>query len=146
MSIGVSFPGNLGQDAELRHTPNGTQVLSFSVGTTVYRNKEKHTHWMRCSIFGKRAESLAPMLLKGSSVFVRGSLEPREYEAKGEKKFSLDVMVDDVEFIGGKRESGDPGAYRPQQQRPATRAPAAAPPPQNDFGGSDESFGDELPF
>lgn len=124
MAIAASFAGNLGQDSELRYTPTGTAILSFSVATTFYANKEKQTQWVRCSMFGKRGETLAPMLLKGASVFVRGELTLSEFVPRngGEKKVSLECKVDDVEFVGSKGDGGNRGATRPQDAatRPTT--------------------------
>lgn len=125
MAIAASFPGNLGQDGELKFTGQGTPLLSFSVAVS-YFDKEKKTQWVRCSLFGKRAESLAPMMLKGTTVFVRGALVLREYEAKGERKTSLECNVDDVEFVGSKGDGGNRGAARPQG---AAARPATAPGP-----------------
>lgn len=123
MAIAASFAGNLGQDGELRFVGQGTPLLSFSVAVS-YFDKEKKTQWVRCSLFGKRAETLTPMMLKGTTVFVRGTVRLNEFVPRdgGEKKTSLECNVDDVELLGGKREGGaqQPGA------RPANRpAPAA---------------------
>jgi single-strand DNA-binding protein len=126
MAIAASFAGNLGQDSESKFVGQGTPLLSFSVAVS-YFDKEKKTQWVRCSLFGKRAESLAPMLLKGTTVFVRGALVLREYEAKGERKTSLECNVDDVEFVGGKSDGANRGTARPQGAPPrAATSPTAA--------------------
>ena len=126
MAIAASFAGNLGQDGDLKFIANGIALLSFSVAVS-YFDKEKKTQWVRCSLFGKRAETLAPMMLKGTTVFVRGALVLREYEAKGERKTSLECNVDAVEFVGGKGDGASRGAARPQGAPPrAATAPTAA--------------------
>ena len=125
MAIAASFAGNLGQDSESKFVGQGTPLLSFSVAVS-YFDKEKKTQWVQCSLFGKRAESLAPMLLKGTTVFVRGALVLREYEAKGERKTSLECNVDDVEFVGGKSDGANRGTARPQGAPPRAATPPTA--------------------
>jgi single-strand DNA-binding protein len=108
----VTIAGNLGKDAEVRHLQDGTPVASFSVADS--QGREKPTIWWNCSIFGKRAESLAPYLLKGSQVTVSGSVTEREWTDKdGAKRKSMDVRVNDVALQGGRRESADSPA-KPQ--------------------------------
>lgn len=155
MAIAASFAGNLGQDGELRFVGQGTPLLSFSVAVS-YFDKEKKTQWVRCSLFGKRAETLTPMMLKGSTVFVRGTVRLNEFVPRdgGERKTSLECNVDDVELLGGKREGG---AQQPGT-RPANRPPPAppraagagyvAPSGAADFGipGGGAPFADDPPF
>jgi len=110
MSNSISVDGNLGQDADLKYTPNGDPVLSFSVACeTGYdrETKKPRTAWYRCSWFGKRAESIAPYLLKGSKVSVHGEHDPREWkDNEGGTRFSNDIRVDRVTLMGGKPEGG----------------------------------------
>ncbi len=138
MSIAASFCGNLGQDADLRYTNGGMAVLSFSVATTHYdksAENNKATQWVRCSLFGKRGESMAPHLKKGSSVFVRGTLKLNVFTGRdGVEKTGLDVVVDDVEFAGGK---GD-GA---QGTRGASPRSATAPNPSAGTAGPARGHG-----
>lgn len=162
MSIATAFAGFLGQDSELRYTQGGMAVLSFSVATTHYEKgaeNNRATQWVKCSMFGKRGESMQPHLVKGSSVFVRGTLKLNKFTNRdGVEVSGLDVVVDDVEFVGGKSGAqaprGDVGGQRrapsqgAQQQVAARPAPAG---PADDFGGDDRgdrtgpAF-DDLPF
>lgn len=139
MSIAASFAGNVGQDPELRYTQGGTAVLSFSVATRSYDKAEgEKTTWVKCSLFGKRGESVGAHLKKGSSVFVRGALEMREWtNNSGEKKISLECKVDDIEYVGGK--GGGEGAPRPVGSG-ASRGRAAAPPQQATRGGYADDY------
>jgi single-strand DNA-binding protein len=81
---------NLGRDAELKKTKNGDDVLTFPVGASQGHGDNKKTNWFRCSVWGKRAVSLAPYLVKGTSVGVIGELEIDEYEGKTQHKISVD--------------------------------------------------------
>lgn len=117
--------GNVGNDPELRYLADGTAVLSISVASNERVKKDgeyvNQATWVRCTLFGKRAESLAKVVNKGSSVAARGSLAMREYEKDGVKRQTLEMRADDVEFTG-KRDHGDHGGdgghTQPAQQRP----------------------------
>ena len=110
----ITIAGQLGKDAETRALPDGTPILSFSVADS--QGRDKATIWWNCALFGKRAESLAPYLTKGTSVTVVGTVTEREYTDKdGNKRKSMDVRVQDVALQGGKRDAA-PAAPRPAQK------------------------------
>jgi single-strand DNA-binding protein len=95
--------GNVSRDAEVRYTPNGDAIASFSFALNSGYGDKQITTWLNCSIWGKRAETLAPMILKGSKIGITGELTNRPYQAKdGTEKFSLDVRVTDVTLLGAK--------------------------------------------
>ncbi|MEI2690479.1 MAG: single-stranded DNA-binding protein [Anaerolineae bacterium] len=78
--------GNLGSDAELRYTADGTPVASFSLAVNRRWTKEDGSHgeettWFRVSVWRKTAESLAPYLKKGGKVMVIGRVAGRVYTA-----------------------------------------------------------------
>jgi single-strand DNA-binding protein len=95
--------GNVSRDAEVRYTPNGDAIASFSFALNSGYGDKQITTWLNCSIWGKRAETLAPMILKGSKIGITGELTNRPYTAKdGTEKYSLDVRVSDVTLLGAK--------------------------------------------
>jgi single-strand DNA-binding protein len=103
-----TFVGNLGGDAELRVTAKGTDVCQFSVAATAGYGEHKTTTWVRCSLFGKRAQSLAPYLIKGQQVCITGEAKVNEWTNRGgEVKSSLEVMVTDVMLLGEKKQATD---------------------------------------
>lgn len=113
----ITIAGQLGKDAEIRYMPNGDPVASFSVADS--QGKDKPTIWWRCQLFGKRAESLAPYLLKGQAVTVSGTVTEREYTDKnGEQKKTMEIRVQDVALQGGKRDA----APAPKAAKPAAMA------------------------
>ena len=64
--------GNIGKDAEQRFTPGGDSIVTFSLPVKSGYGDKAKTSWVRCSMFGKRGESVLPYLLKGSLVGVSG--------------------------------------------------------------------------
>ena len=124
----LCITGNLGKGAELKSMQDGTPVLKFSVADS--QGKDKPAIWWNCDLFGKRAEALAPYLVKGQQVTVTGTLSEREYEGK---KYQT-LRVNDVALQGG-RPAGE------QSARPAQR-PAPQPAQQGGFADMD----DDIPF
>ena len=118
----LAFTGNLGKDAEVKYLANGTAICEFSVAMkSGYGDKEK-TNWVRCVLFGKRAEGQLPQyLLKGAQVAVTGELELQEWEGQNGKGAALSVRVENLDLIGGKQQGQNnqaQGGYAPQQQAP----------------------------
>jgi single-strand DNA-binding protein len=150
----IQIIGNLGRDPELRYTPNGRPVATFSVAVNqATKNQQtgewvEATDWFRVSVWGDRAERSAENLRKGSRVFVDGRFRTREYETNdGRKGLSLDVSADQV--IGlDKREQQEgtfAGAPGPQGGAPAASGgPAGS--SGGPAGGYDDTEIDELPF
>lgn len=100
--IRIEGIGNVGRDAELKMLPSGTAVLNWSMGVKGSR-KDAETVWLKCALFGARAEKLGQYLTKGSRVFVRGEAKLRSWTAQGGKSGTdLEVTVDELELLGGK--------------------------------------------
>lgn len=93
----ITIAGNVGKDAEIRRTPKGDSVAGFSVA--VSKGKDSPTTWWDCSLWGVRAEKLAPYIKKGGKLCVVGEFSTREYEGKT----YLQCRVDDV-FFGSRAE------------------------------------------
>ena len=116
-----NFTGNLGRDAELRHTAAGDTVASFSVGVKSGYGEKASTTWARCSLFGKRADALTPYLVKGQLVGVTGEVSLREWEGNdGQKRTALEVRVQDLTLLG-KKDSTEAPAPAPTQPKPAAK-------------------------
>lgn len=93
----ITIAGRLTRDAETR-TAGNDPVTGFSVAVDDRQGKEKTTLFFDCSLWGKRGESLAQYLTKGSSVTVTGDLSKREHDGKT----YLTIRVNDVTLQGGK--------------------------------------------
>lgn len=101
-----NFTGNLGRDAEQRHTAGGDSVVNFTIAVKSGFGDKAVTTWANCIIWGKRGESVLPYLLKGQLVGVSGEVTLREYDAKdGGKGKSLDVRVNDLTLLGKRDDS-----------------------------------------
>jgi single-strand DNA-binding protein len=115
MSTQVTILGNTGRDVELRYTPQGLPVANFSVASNTVRNTpqgvQKKTDWYNVTAFGKQAETLAKHLQKGASILVRGKLSLSAWETRsGEPRVNADVALQDFEFAGGGRNTGNSAA------------------------------------
>jgi single-strand DNA-binding protein len=132
----ITIAGQLGKDAEIRYMPNGDAVCNFSVADS--QGKDKSTIWWRCSLFGKRAESLSQYLVKGQAVTVTGTVTEREYTDKdGAQKKAQEVRVNDVALQGGRREESRPAEPAPKRDMRPAAAPASS--------GFDD-MSDDIPF
>lgn len=138
----VILIGNLGADAELRYTNSGQPVASMRLATSEkWQGKDgqqqERTDWHSLTLWGKRAEALAKYLTKGSRIVVAGRIQYRQWEDRdGNKRWSTDIVVDDVEFLGGRdgvqRDGGSRGSASPS----------------NDWGSGSGpgDFSDDVPF
>lgn len=99
----VILVGNLGHDPELRYTAKGNAVISFSLATNRgIKNAEgqEKTYWHRATVWGKRAENCAKYLTKGSSVYIEGELQQKNWTDKdGKNHKSAEILVDDIRFL-----------------------------------------------
>ena len=96
-----SFTGNLGNQAEKRYTQSGDSIVSFSVAVKSGFGDKAVTTWVRCTMFGKRGESVFPYLNKGQLVGVSGEFSAREWDDKeGNKRTSIEVRVNDLTLLG----------------------------------------------
>jgi len=96
--------GNLGGDPEMRYTPNGRPVTSFSIATTnrytVEGEQREETQWFRVSTWNRTAEVCNQYLSKGSKVYVEGRLQGRQWEGQdGVQRFSIEINADRVLFL-----------------------------------------------
>jgi single-strand DNA-binding protein len=102
----LTLIGRVGSDPELKTTPNGISVCSFSVAAS--GQKKDQTTWYKANAWRKLGEACYKFLSKGKLVYIEGELQPRTYQAKsGETKMSLDVQVSEIEFLSPKSESSD---------------------------------------
>ena len=109
----VLLIGNLGRDAELRHTSSGMPVSTLNLATTErWKDKEgekqEKTEWHRIIVWGKTAEALNDYLVKGKQILVEGKLQTRQWEDKeGTKRYTTEIKSDRITLLGGRRDESD---------------------------------------
>ncbi|HDY68330.1 MAG TPA: single-stranded DNA-binding protein [Candidatus Scalindua sp.] len=103
----VFLAGRLVRDPDLKYTPSGTAIVSFSLATSRTwtpkdGEKKEETCFVDVTMFGRRAEVINEYFQKGSPVFIEGRLHFNQWEAKdGQKRNALRVIAENFEFIGG---------------------------------------------
>ena len=117
----VMLIGNLGKDPEVRYTPAGTAVASFSIATgEKFKNKngewEERTEWHNVVLWGRQAEIAGEYLGKGKTVYIEGRLQTRKWQDKdGRDRWTTEVVGERMQMLSGRGEGGGGG-------RPAGRS------------------------
>jgi single-strand DNA-binding protein len=100
--------GRLGKDPEIRYTPDGTMVTSFSVATDeVWKDKSgekvQKTEWHRIVTYRKLAEICGKYLVKGKLVFIEGKIQTRSWDDKeGKKHYSTEIIANNMQMLDSK--------------------------------------------
>lgn len=108
----VQIIGHLGKDPEMRYTPSGKPVTTFTVAVSRSWNSaggERHneTEWFNVVTFGNLAEICKQYLVKGKQVFVEGRLQTRRWDDKeGTKHSMVEVIASEMMMLGERREHG----------------------------------------
>ena len=114
----VTLMGNLTRDPELRQTPSGQSVCSFSLALNrAYKAQngewQEATDYIDCVAWGPLAERVSQYLSKGRRALVQGRLQSRSWEQEGQKRSKVEVLANDVTFVdsrGTHEDSGGAGA------------------------------------
>ena len=148
--------GNLGKDPELRYTPSGTAVCTFSLATTDrFKNKQgeqqERTEWHNIVVWAGLAEICGKYLTKGKQIYIEGRIQNRSYDDRdGNKRYITEIVANDMQMLdtrggGGSSEYAGTGASTAARapQPPAAGAGGGASAPAGD---SDGGFDDDIPF
>lgn len=127
----VILMGNLTRDPELRQTPGGTNVCSFSLALNrSYKgqdgNWQEATDYVDIVAWGPLGERISQYLTKGRACLVTGRLQSRSWEQDGQKRSKVEVVANDVTFLGngGGNEGGSSNGGGEYDQSPKAAAPA----------------------
>lgn len=155
----VVLVGRLTKDAELRYTPNGTAVASFTVAVNrpfMNQRGEREADFISVIAWRKIAENVANHTTKGSLIAVDGRLQTRSYEKDGRRVYVTEVVADSVQFLGcsgsnNEEKAQGNGKGAGQQKNASTGAREAFSKPLQDddpfFNGEPIEFNNEdLPF
>ena len=138
----VMLIGRLTQDPELRYTPNGHAVCSFSLAVnrkSFGENAREEVFFFNITTWNKIAETCSKYLNKGKQVAVQGYLQQRRWEDQnGQKRSIVDVVADRVQFLGAPSGGGGQSSYNqsagapPQPAQPSSGGYDAPPFPEED--------------
>jgi single-strand DNA-binding protein len=142
----IIIVGNLGRDPELRYTPQGTPVCSFSLATNEKRKDKTGemqdlTTWFKVTLWGRQAETASQYLTKGKPIYIEGRLRVEEWtDRDGKPRHTLEVHATEMQFIGsggGGAGGGGGRSEEPHAERPAASEPAT---------GHADTADDDVPF
>jgi single-strand DNA-binding protein len=139
--------GSLGGDPDIKYTPGGKAVASFSVATSEEWKsketgaKESRVDWHSMTAFNRLGEICGEYLKKGSKVYIEGRLRTDKYDKNGETRYSTKIIVDQMQMLDSKGDkapqhstAGAPPSNQPQGQHQASS------------GGDLDEWGDEIPL
>jgi len=120
----VTLMGNLTRDPELRQTPNGQNVCSFSLALNrAYKDSsgqwQEATDYIDIVAWGPLAERVAQYLSKGRRCLVQGRLQSRSWEQEGQKRSKVEVVATDVTFLSGGSGNAPISAANESEEAPA---------------------------
>jgi single-strand DNA-binding protein len=154
----VILLGNVGKDPEMRSTPGGTLVATFSLATSdrqkdAQGNWQDRTEWHNLVAFNRTAEIIRDYVKKGSKLFVEGRLQTSSWEDKETKakRYKTEIIVNDLSLLSGRDEAsgGGGGGYSRASSSSSSssnfdqRPPASAP---DDYTQQAEISDDDIPF
>jgi len=143
----VILLGNLGKDPDLRVTPSGTSVATFSIA--VNRNVKEgdgwkeQTEWVRCVAWDRQAETIGTYVKKGNQLYVEGRLQTREWNDKetNAKRYTTEVVVQEFNLIGAKGQGSGDGHGDDEFSAPS--APAKS---NSRYNEAEEMEPEDIPF
>lgn len=143
----VILMGRITQDLEVRQTPSGVSVLTFTVAVQrsfARQGEERQTDFINCVAWRQQAEFISKYFRKGRMIALEGNLRTRTYDDKnGTKHYVTEVYVDSVSFTGEKADGGYNNGYQNQNNNNQSA-------PQNNYNeapsNDDLSIGDMADF
>ncbi len=147
----VILLGNVGKDPEIKSTPNGVVVATFSIATSE-RFKDKtgawqdRTEWHNLVAYQRTAEIIRDYVKKGSKLYVEGRLQTSSWDDKttGQKKYRTEIIVGDLSLLSGRGE-GESGSGGSNYSRSNTASFDQSGPAQ-DYSQATEITDDDIPF
>lgn len=152
----VILIGNLGNDPEVRYTPNGSAVANITLATSeTWRDKQSgelqdRTEWHRIVFFNRLAEIVGEYLRKGSKIYVEGSLRTRKWQDKtGADRYTTEIIANEMHILDNRNSGAGANEKSNQPAAAATNSnnnqPAAAPSLEPAIADA-KDFDDDIPF
>ncbi len=152
----VILLGNVGKDPEIRSTPGGVMVASFTLATSdrqkdAQGNWQDRTEWHNLKAFNRTAEIVRDYVKKGTKLYVEGKITTNSWDDKesGQKRYRTEIIVFDLSLLSGRDEGASGGGYsRSSSQASSTTASFDQRPSggHDEFAQSTEISDDDIPF
>lgn len=140
----VILVATVGKDPEVKYMPSGGAVVNLTAATNESwkdkqtGEKKERTEWHRLTFYNRLAEIVGEYVRKGSQIYVEGRLRTRDYEKEGQKHYVTEIMVDEMQMLGGRGGAGEPRSAEAYSQ-PAAKTPEKEP-TSGDFQDDDIPF------
>ena len=140
----VILVATVGKDPEVKYMPSGGAVVNLTAATNESwkdkqtGEKKERTEWHRLTYYNRLAEIVGEYVRKGSQIYIEGRLRTRDYEKEGQKHYVTEIMVDEMQMLGGR---GGAGGDRSMRDEAPSRAPMASEP-----AGAGDFQDDDIPF
>lgn len=142
----VMIIGNLGKDPEMKYTPSGKAITTFSVAVGrmsrdpgTGENREE-TEWFRIVAWDKLAETCNQYLHKGSKVYIEGRLQTRKYtDNNNQERTLVEVVANDMQMLDSRQGGGQAPGGAPERGGQSSGGGQS-------FGGGMDDLDDEIPF
>jgi single-strand DNA-binding protein len=144
----VILVATVGKDPEVKYMPSGGAVVNLSAATNESwkdkqtGEKKERTEWHKLTFYNRLAEIVGEYVRKGSQIYIEGRLRTRDYEKEGQKHYITEIMVDEMQMLGGRGGSGAPSGGG-DRDRTRDESPSRA--PANEPAGGDFQD-DDIPF
>ncbi len=143
----VFLSGNLTRDPEVRYTQSGKAYARMGIAINRRYKEKESVDFFNLVAWEKTAEFCGRYLTKGSRVLVEGRLQTSSYENKdGVKVNAVDVIIDNIEFAGSKRQDDGGGYNKPASDDGYQSRREPAPPKKDDDWGGEPIDPDDTPF
>lgn len=145
----VILIGNVGNDPEVRHMPNGDTVANVTIATSEQwkdkntGEKQERTEWHRIVFFKRLAEIVEQYVKKGSKIYVEGRLQTRSWEQDGVKRYTTEIVASEMQMLDSRVQQSGDSTQREQSQNVNQGSQSGSDKPQS--GGFD-NLDDDIPF
>ncbi len=148
----VILVGNVGNDPEVRYMPNGNAVANISIATSDSwkdRNtgeQQERTEWHRVVFFNRLAEIVEQYVKKGTKLYLEGRLQTRSYEQDGVKKYSTEIVANEMQMLDSRGAAGTNQEFGDQSNEPSASPQDSAQNSDQQGSANFDNFDDDIPF
>ena len=148
----VILVGNVGNDPEVRYMPNGNAVANISIATSDSwkdRNtgeQQERTEWHRVVFFNRLAEIVEQYVKKGTKLYLEGRLQTRSYEQDGVKKYSTEIVANEMQMLDSRGATGSSQEFGDQSNAPTSPPQDSAQNSEQQASANFDNFDDDIPF